>query len=55
MEVRGLASSFNWSRLEVRSVVSTMQRWVPWSVDEVDWFQTWIGHDGDAPAPSSDF
>lgn len=55
MEVRGLASIFNWSRLEVRAVVSMMQRWVPWSTDEVGWFRTWIGHDGDIPAPSSDF
>jgi hypothetical protein len=54
MGVRSLAHVFNWSKMEVASVV----RFVEPSMlthDEAEWLIEWIGHDGPVPRPSRDF
>ena len=54
MEIRTLAHIFNWSRLEVKSVVRLIERW-SLSPEEAKWLMEWVGHDEGPPAPSHDF
>jgi hypothetical protein len=54
MEIRALSHIFNWSRLEVKSVVQMVRRWTL-SDDEAEWLIASIGRDGAIPTPSWDF
>ncbi|MEY2582016.1 MAG: hypothetical protein QOE09_1865 [Ilumatobacteraceae bacterium] len=54
MEIRALSHIFNWTRLEVKSVVQVVSRWTL-TVDEAEWLITSIGRDGPTPTPSRDF
>lgn len=54
MEVRSLAHIFNWTQLEVRSVVALIRRWTL-TEDEAEWLSSYIGRDGPTPTPSWDF
>ena len=54
MEIRTLAHIFNWSRLEVKSVVRLIERW-SLSPEEGEWLMEWVGHDEGPPSPSRDF
>lgn len=48
MEIRALASIFNWSKLEVAAVVRFVERWTL-NPDEAEWLISAIGHDGPKP------
>jgi hypothetical protein len=54
MEIRALSHIFNWTRLEVKSVVQLIRRWTL-SDDEAEWLIASIGRDGPAPTPSWEF
>jgi hypothetical protein len=54
MEIRALSHIFNWTRLEVKSVVQLVRRWTL-SDDEAEWLIASIGRDGPAPTPSWEF
>ena len=54
MEIRALASIFNWSKLEVAAVVRFVERWTL-NPDEAEWLISAIGHDGPKPPNSWDF
>ncbi len=54
MEIRSLASIFNWSKFEVKAVVRFVERWTL-STDEAEWLISTIGHEGPKPPSSWDF
>ena len=54
MEIRSLAHIFNWTQLEVRSVVALIRRWTL-TDDEAEWLSSHIGRDAPTPTPSWDF
>ena len=54
MEIRSLAHIFNWTQLEVRSVVALIRRWTL-TEDEAEWLSSYIGRDAPTPTPSWDF
>jgi hypothetical protein len=54
MEIRALASIFNWSKFEVSAVVRFVERWAL-TADEAEWLISAIGHDGPKPPSSWDF
>ena len=54
LEIRALAHIFDWSKLEVQSVVRFVQRWTL-SEAEAEWLVASIGRDPDPPRPSTDF
>ena len=54
MEIRALASIFNWSKMEVAAVVRFVERWTL-TADEAEWLISAIGHDGPKPERSWDF
>ena len=54
LEIRALAHIFDWSKLEVQSVVRFVQRWTL-SEAEAEWLVASIGRDADPPRPSTDF
>ena len=54
LDIRGLAHIFNWSKLEVSSVVRMVERWTL-TAAEAEWLITSIGRDADPPSPSRDF
>lgn len=54
MEIRTLASIFNWSKSEVRAVVRFVERWTL-TEDEAEWLISTIGHDGPTPERSRNF
>ena len=54
LEIRGLAHIFNWSKLEVLSVVRMVERWAL-TAAEAEWLVASIGRDADPPRPSRDF
>lgn len=54
MEIRTLAHIFNWTHLEVRSVVALIRRWTL-TEDEAEWLTSHIGRDAPSPTPSWDF
>ena len=54
LDIRGLAHIFNWSKLEVSSVVRMVERWTL-TAAEAEWLIASIGRDADPPSPSRDF
>ena len=54
MEIRALASIFNWSKSEVSAVVRFVERWTL-TAAEAEWLISTIGHDGPKPERSWDF